>query len=267
MIPILQSRPDSLILLLIEMSMIDTPQSQGNRSSILLLDGATGSELERAGVDISLPLWSARALIDAPELLQHVHQSYLQHGADAITTNTFRTHARSLAKAGIAEQAGDLTRRAVDIAQQARAEVNSDAMLFGSVAPLEDCYRPELAPDAKSCFAEHRACIQCLVEAGVDMILIETMCSAHEALAAAESARACAPHAWGISFCLHDDSTLLDGTPLDQIVPQLMDAAFIGVNCVGAPQLGAHLNVLRAALDRAAPVSYTHLTLPPTPYV
>jgi len=49
------------------------------------IDGATGSELERRGVDLSLPLWSSRALLDAPEVVAEVHRDYLSAGAEAIT--------------------------------------------------------------------------------------------------------------------------------------------------------------------------------------
>ena len=54
----------------------------------MILDGATGTELERRGVDISLPLWSARALITAPDVLAAVHRDYLDAGADAINSST-----------------------------------------------------------------------------------------------------------------------------------------------------------------------------------
>ena len=63
---------------------------------MLILDGATGTELDRRGVDVTLPLWSARAMIDAPEVLEEIHVDYLRSGADAIVTNTFRTHERLL---------------------------------------------------------------------------------------------------------------------------------------------------------------------------
>ncbi len=62
----------------------------------LLLDGATGTELNRRGVDISLPLWSARAILEAPETLRQIHVDYLCAGADIITANTFRTHRHNL---------------------------------------------------------------------------------------------------------------------------------------------------------------------------
>ena len=103
--------------------------------NIFLIDGATGSELDRRGVDISMPLWSARALIEAPEppkILKQVHLDYLNAGAQAITANTFRAHKRSLAKAGIGDQAKELTQLAVAIARSARHQPRDGAGLAPS---------------------------------------------------------------------------------------------------------------------------------------
>ena len=219
-----------------------------SESEILLLDGATGSELERRGVDIGLPLWSANAIINAPDVLREVHMAYLGAGAQAITTNTFRTHRRSLAKAGIGDRAVALTKAAVDIAQRARDETNPRAFVFGSVAPLEDCYSPDLAPDEATCRHEHTKLMTTLIEASVDMVLIETMCSMREARAAIAAAQEVAPGKWGICFCLSPGGTLLDGTGLSAIADVVADAQYVGVNCVGASVLGDHVRSLRAAL-------------------
>ena len=72
----------------------------------LLLDGATGTELQRRGVDTSLPLWSARALLEAPatRALRAIHADYIGAGADIITTNTFRAQRRTLTRAGLGER-------------------------------------------------------------------------------------------------------------------------------------------------------------------
>ncbi|MBT4768184.1 MAG: homocysteine S-methyltransferase, partial [Phycisphaerae bacterium] len=77
--------------------------------TVFVLDGATGTELDRRGVDVGLPLWSAGALIHAPGAVLDVHRAYLKAGADAITANTFRTHERSLLKGGISGRAEELT--------------------------------------------------------------------------------------------------------------------------------------------------------------
>ena len=134
----------------------------------LLLDGATGTELERRGVACDLPLWSARALTQAPDVLEAIHRDYVAAGVDALTANTFRTHARSLAAAGMEDRARQWTELAVQSARNAAVGSDREIFVLGSAAPLEDCYRPDLAPDADTCEREHAEMIGALVEAGVD---------------------------------------------------------------------------------------------------
>lgn len=68
------------------------------KCELLLLDGATGTELNRRGVDTGLPMWSANALTTDTGLnvLRQIHLDYLNAGADIVTANTFRTHRRAL---------------------------------------------------------------------------------------------------------------------------------------------------------------------------
>lgn len=218
---------------------------------IMLLDGATGTELGRRGVDISLPLWSAHAIIEAPHVIAEIHRDYLLAGADIITANTFRTHRRTLQKVGLADRAKELTLRAVEIAQQARDRYKPQAIVAGSVAPLEDCYHPELAPDAAAASAEHREMIANLIDAGVDGILIETQNNLHEAEAAAKQAQSHAPGRWMISFCATHEGPagmLLSGESIADLLPALNGAAAIGVNCVAAPSTEAQVKLLRLLL-------------------
>jgi S-methylmethionine-dependent homocysteine/selenocysteine methylase len=220
---------------------------------VLLLDGATGTELGRRGVDISLPMWSARAMLDAPDTLEAVHREYLEAGADLITADTFRTHRRSLAKAGLGERARELTARAVEIALRARDAVNPRAKVVGSVAPLEDCYRPDLAPPLAECEIEHREIMQHLLDAGVDGLLIETQNCLREASAAARAAiDVVQPQPggrfWMISFCTRSDgppNMLLSGESLTDLLPSLHGAFAIGVNCVAASAVEAQVKLLR----------------------
>ena len=225
---------------------------------ILLLDGATGTELDRRGVDVGMPLWSARAMIEAPEILESVHRAYLEAGAGAIITNTFRTHERSLAKAGLGDRAEELTNSAVQIARTARDSIAPQALVLGSVAPLEDCYTPDLAPEPEECRRAHGQLIRRLVEAGADLVLVETMCSAHESLAAVEAAVSEAADRWGICFCLKSDGppgVLLDGTELADIVSALQRARFIGINCVAAPVLADQVRHLRCLVPEGLPIA------------
>lgn len=64
---------------------------------LLLLDGGTGSELQRRGADVlkgaedRLRVWSATANIEYPDVVQQVHSDYLRVGADIIISNNFWT--------------------------------------------------------------------------------------------------------------------------------------------------------------------------------
>ena len=177
----------------------------------LLLDGATGTELDRRGVDTSLPLWSARALLAAPDVVKQIHLDYLDAGADVITTNTFRTHRRTLARAGYGGRAGELTRLAVSLARAAVAQSKRAAWVAGSMSPLEDCYSPALVPPDDELRAEHGEMARALAAAGCDVLLVETMNSIREAVIAAEAAQAT-----GRPVCV-SLVVGVDGRPPDQV--------------------------------------------------
>jgi S-methylmethionine-dependent homocysteine/selenocysteine methylase len=214
---------------------------------VLLLDGATGTELNRRGVDTGLPLWSANALTTEAGLnvLRQIHLDYLKAGADIITTNTFRMHRRVLA--GNGHDARVLTRRAVAAAQAAVAEFGQPARVAGSVAPLEDCYRHDLVPPDDECRAEHSERIQHLVEAGVDLLLIETMTSIREAVIAAEFATIAGRPTW-VSFVCDREGRILSGESVAMAAERLLPLGVnaLGVNCGPAHTLAKPLAELRA---------------------
>lgn len=163
---------------------------EGFAGDILVLDGPTGTELQRRGFDTRLPLWSARALIDAPEMIEDIHCRYIRAGAGAITTNSFRTNRRVIERAGLGpEKAAELTLLSVEIAKRAVERCGRpDVLIAGSDAPVEDCYSPDLVPTDAELFEEHREHIGWLVEAGCDFVLIETMNTLREAREACSAA-------------------------------------------------------------------------------
>ena len=98
----------------------------------VLLDGATGTELTRRGVETGLPLWSANALLDdeGTRVLKQIHRDYLAAGADILTTNTFSTHIRALSPSVNGQRALELTHRAVEIARAAIDDTPSARLHF-----------------------------------------------------------------------------------------------------------------------------------------
>lgn len=217
------------------------------RAGPLLLDGATGTELERRGVACELPLWSAQAIEEAPEVLEAIHHDYVLAGAEALTANTFRTHARSLASAGLGDRARTWTERAVAVARSAAAAAGRRVFVLGSTAPLEDCFRPDLVPDGASLEREHGAHARHLAEAGVDAALVETMNTLREARCAVRAARACGLPVL-VSFVCDGNARLLSGEGLAAALAAVASdgALLVGVNCLPPAAAGACLGTLVA---------------------
>ena len=98
----------------------------------LLLDGATGSELQRRKVNLShgisdegnLGAWSATAMGEAPDQVRAVHEDYLRVGADIVTTNSFWTNRIRLGLAGLADKAEEYTRLAAELAHESTGGIS-----------------------------------------------------------------------------------------------------------------------------------------------
>ncbi|MCB9593285.1 MAG: homocysteine S-methyltransferase family protein [Sandaracinaceae bacterium] len=165
------------------------PVGRRPRPVITILDGPVGTELTRRGVSTRLPMWSAAANRDAPDVVAAIHADYAAAGATVHTANTFRTTARAMGP--------DWARWAREAVRIARGAVPPGHRIAGSVAPLEDCYRPDLSPGGGAAVErEHRALAEVLADAGVDVLLCETFPHVEEALAAARAARSTGIETW-----------------------------------------------------------------------
>src|SRR5262245_46292201 len=229
----------------------------------LLLDAAMGTELQRRDADTKLPLWSAAALLRDPELVWTIHSDEVSAGAEILTANTFRTHARSLAKAGLAERSGELSALAVQLAHQAAAAPGREVFVAGSLSPLEDCYRPDLVPDDASLAREHGAQARFLAEAGVDLILAETHNTIREAAAAPRAAKATGVPVF-VAMVTDGTGRLLSGESIADAARALrpLEPDALGINCVPAARLAADLRALAAAAPGMPLVAYGNLGLP-----
>jgi homocysteine S-methyltransferase len=202
---------------------------------------------------MSLPLWSASAIWEHPEIIREIHEDYIDAGADIITTNTFRTDARTFRKAGLSEEdARNATFKAVELAREAISRTSPDRKIWiaGSLSPLEDCYHPELAPGFKTAYCEHKIKTSWLLQAGVDFILIETMNTFDEALAATRAAlETSLPTA--ASFILKDKSHILNGdkiiTAYEQLKPEGIE--IFSINCTHHSIVTEFLNTYADKID------------------
>lgn len=206
---------------------------------VRVLDGPVGTELDRRGVPTPLPRWSAGAIDDAPDVLGAIHRDYVRAGATVHTANTFRTKRRNVG--------GDwerLARRAVEIA---RAQLPSGQKLAGSIAPLEDCYRPDLSPGSGS-RAEHRELARVLADAGCDVLLCETFPHVGEALIAVEEAAHTGVETW-MSLTAGPDCDLLTAAQIERAAREAVSrgARAVLVNCVPADRTIEYLGAIGGA--------------------
>jgi S-methylmethionine-dependent homocysteine/selenocysteine methylase len=201
----------------------------------IVLDGPTGTELERRGVPSDPRAWSAPAVAAAPDVLGRIHADYAAAGATVHTACTFRTKRRSVGPAW-----RDLAERAVAIA---RASVPATHRVAGSIAPLEDCYRPDLAPEARVLHAEHRELCEALAGAGVDLLLCETFASPREAVVATEEAARTGLETW-TALTAGPFGELLSPRALAEAAREChaAGARVVLVNCVGWERLDPYVS-------------------------
>lgn len=221
-----------------------------DEDDVIVLDGATGSELEKRGLQSQLPLWSASAFLTegGRSVLQSIHEEYIRAGADIVTANTFRTNFRTMVRAGLRDKTAAWTRDAVDLVRRAVDSSRIDRRIFvaGSVAPVEDCYHPEKVPADQELRDEHRRHIDNLYEARVDLLLVETMNTIREATIAADYALQTGLPVL-VSFVGGAPDRILGGELLTHAaaICQVIGVSGLLINCVEPSRLRGHLEILR----------------------
>ncbi|TWT82715.1 Homocysteine S-methyltransferase [Planctomycetes bacterium CA13] len=221
-------------------------------SSIVLLDGPIGTQLSCRGVAVDLPSWSARAINTAPEILSQIHRDYADAGAVVHTANTFRTRHRT-----VGNNWRELTAKAVEIA---RHSVPIGHRIAGSLAPIFDCYRPDLSPSHPR--NEHAEMAIELASAGCDLVLCETFPHVGEAIVAVDESVKTGLETW-VAFTAGPNADLLSPYEMAEGARCAVDAgaATVLVNCTSAAQTtpfvkslaGAKLNVPIGAYANAGP--------------
>jgi S-methylmethionine-dependent homocysteine/selenocysteine methylase len=212
---------------------------------IRLLDGPLGTELAVRGVATPLPAWSAHALDHAPEVVSAIHRDYAAAGATIHTAATFRTRENA-----VGERWEALARRAVALARDAVPRTHRVA---GSLAPLNDCYRPELAPRPKAAREAHAALAGVLADAGADLLLCETFPDVREGLIAVDCAVATGCETWA-AFTPGPDGRLLSPEALADAgrAAARRGARAVLLNCVAASGALPYLSALVEAVDDPA---------------
>ena len=178
---------------------------------VVLIDGGTGSELKRRGVQMSAAAWSGLAVHTHPEVVRAVHAAYVDAGAEVIVANTFGTTRSLLQAAGLGREFERINRRAVELAMEARdaaGKTAADVAIAGSLSNLPPNMNKRDFPPPTQEIADLKALARMLVVAGVDLIALEMMQDTHHARRALAAALETGLPVWlGVSARYRDDDS------------------------------------------------------------
>lgn len=243
-------------------------------SGVAVLDGGLATELERRGLDLRDPLWSAKILVEAPEEVESVHFDYFHAGADVGTSASYQATFEGFAARGIgARESESLLRRSVDLVEGARDRFWSDSgNRAGRVRPLVAAsvgcygaslhdgseYRGDYGLSRKELMDFHRPRLRVLADSGADVLAFETIPSEleAEAVVALLEELPSAPPAW-VSFSCRNAREVSHGEPLaDCFASAGTSEAVIalGINCTSPRFVSGLLESARDATDKLVAV-------------
>ena len=226
----------------------------------MIIDGALASELQRRGCDLNDSLWSAKVLIEQPELIQQVHYDYFKAGADCAITASYQATPMGFAQKGIElEESIKLIKTSVKLAQQAKMQYLNDIkqdkalLIAGSVGPYGAYlangseYTGDYQLSESEFIAFHKDRVTALIDAGVDILACETMPSFLEIKALVKLIQQFPMVNCWFSLTLKDQQHISDGTPLTEVIEYLNSIeqiVSVGINCIALEKVTPALEVL-----------------------
>jgi S-methylmethionine-dependent homocysteine/selenocysteine methylase len=180
---------------------------------MVLIDGGTGTELERRGAEMVDGAWCAMATLTAPDTLQAVHQDYIRSGATVITTNTFSTNRNMLDPAGLGKHFEEVNLRAAEIAVAARqSEDAQDSVAIGASMSHQVPLTPgaqhrdnSKLPSIERATERFEEMAQLFAKTDIDFIMLEMMSDPNYALPAIAAARRTGLPVW-VGFSAREDA-------------------------------------------------------------
>ena len=231
----------------------------------IVLDGGLATELEARGHDLRDRLWSARLLMTDPGAIEDVHLAYFRAGARVAITASYQATVPGFAAAGLDRAAAlEAIRRSVRLARRARDRADAEGtpsdetrLVAGSVGPYATVladgseYRGDYDPGPAVLREVHAPRIDALLEAGADLLALETIPTVREAEVLVRLVEERGARAW-LSYQCRDGRSTAAGEPFAEAVA-VADAApimAVGVNCTAPRHVPALLAVAAAVASR-----------------
>lgn len=233
------------------------------KMQLKILDGGLATELEKRGYSIDDSLWSAKALLDSPELLQEISQSYVDAGADIVCSAGYQLTIEALKKKGKSlREIREIFEKSISILPTCEVAVSIGS--YGAMLADGSEYRGEYSIDRKELRAFHEKRIELyqsiLDERGeeasshIQWFGFETIPNNEECKTLIDLAESRVVQNYWISVSLRDSQHLSDGTPIKQWARQadrmMAERGILGINCVPPSWLKEALEEIRGVTDR-----------------
>lgn len=198
---------------------------------VLLADGAMGTEIYKRGIYINRCFDELN--LTNPDLIRQIHEDYVKAGADIIETNTFLANPVHLAAYGLESKTRDIVAAGVRLAREAIGK--KDVFVAGAVGPLVKYLEPigrTTVAEAREAF---RIQIGALLDAGVDVLLLETFTSMRELELVYTLARSMTKTPIIAQLAFSDTTGV---TPEDAAIAlETLGVDVAGTNCANGPQV------------------------------
>jgi S-methylmethionine-dependent homocysteine/selenocysteine methylase len=209
------------------------------QGDVIILDGGMGAELKGRGLEWRYrELWATNALLFEPDMVRTLHQEYIEAGARVITVNSYGAYRLKLETAGLGDRTVELNRLAVTLAQEARDNVKPDHQVWiaGSLSHLSGfgplssvpTFDPKAIDAADTARREYGEQAEALAEAGVDLIIAESIPGPFEARLAAEAAAGTGVPTWA-AISTTSDGRARSGETMSQVAEELKG---VGVSAI-----------------------------------
>lgn len=206
-------------------------------TGIHLLDGATGSNLRKAGMPngVCTELW----ILEHPEILMDLQRRYAEAGSQIIYAPTFQAQPIALEKEGRADDTEKLNGQLIALSRQAAP----GCLIAGDITTLA-AFCDSWNPDNFDLLVEnYRRQIRGLIDGGADLLIGETLMYPQEAEAILTAAELEGAGASMFTFTMQADGSLFSGAPAGPVLRELEQAGAdaVGFNCVSADMMTPYL--------------------------
>lgn len=202
---------------------------------ILVLDGATGSNLQRAGMPTGV--CPEQWILEHPQVLIKLQTDYINAGSNIIYAPTFTCNRIKLEEYGLEDKLFEMNRRLVELSKEAVAKTGYRAYVAGNLTMTGRQLYPIGKLTLEELIEVYKEQIRVLADAGADLLVVETMMSLAEARAALIAAKETCDLPVIVSMTYNEDGRTLYGTNPETavVVLQSLGADVIGINCSTGP--------------------------------